>query len=906
MIAVISAVYAETSALDLRLKSDSALSERQFFEDGKLDFLSYYLTLQKVRLVLNQKIATIAETDRNRLLNDLDSLSESEQHLINEVIFSENNQSVYVNLVVRNLNHLSLDPQKLEAYLYKPLIEAILEKYQASGLDYIAKSDLFLLNQLLSKIRSAESSGLYRDLIGKTDFSQQDLIAIQSIGSSSARIVYFDLKHLSLESRLLIPGNSFAGFTVEEILDDRIVLQSNSSMEKITLFYLSQGREKVARSTAIVRKYRICFMFDWYDSDNSFYLKRGSQYNLYLKVVDSNNQIVKESTVSCNGQTWSSNPNGVITCHLKFDPSDPEQSLTFTSPEAQSATFKFKLNPIDAFFTYNASAVGTAGIGGDVLAFDVTGAVHPGYKIGVRFMCPDVSNKNQDSVVYTINPSLGASLSASLGPKLQPFKIQAFDYNLGAGAQATVSGSIKVIAGINQAFQFYKPYSDDRKAQVVLFADKMMDFVPVAKPIMSSLFAKMSGVKTTDYMTEASLTLAGETSLSGNIGAQLGLVNNQDAVTGANLEIVSGTATFNTGIEGGILSGMTEFGPTTDRYSVCLKSGLSGSFSAAKLSARIFKTSIMPDYFLMDNSGSLGLNFIFRFDQNMKFTRSYLILSTGYLIRNNIYHQFVKDLIRQVHESGGASSDYAELMKISGVDKKLILILDKDKTKQFFGQWLAFAQALLKNNDQQNGDTVVAKVTGMFGAVNEALDRMVDCPVVYVKKTNLILDTFRPGFNLELSAGVKIKLGVSTQFSKCKEFQDEFGYFSRFRFLPVEDAKYCKELARADRDVAYLMGSIKDYVMAEVSNTATYIYQKASDGTVYIVQKVSDGAVYVIKQGVDGTVTIVKKTGEEAKKIWNSVLNAVGNAAQYVYDQGSTVINTVGDTLSGIWHSIWG
>ncbi|MDD5091676.1 MAG: hypothetical protein PHQ23_12270 [Candidatus Wallbacteria bacterium] len=888
------------------LKGERALFERQFFQLKKQDFTSYFLSIERIRLCAMMRVGSkdLPDSEQVELLEQIETLENYQGHLV-DLLFGSSNRE-FLSGLVESINNRNIDPEKLEALLFLRLLESVLEKSAQLHRDIPGLDKLALL---FNKIRDNENKGIYNELLRNHEFSRADLIAVGSAGRGVARIIAFDQATGRLFSGIVYQGSTFAGMEVLALGDDFIELFCSADGQSIVLQFDGQIEERVAAGKSVKAGNRIVPYFDWYDPSTVFEARKGSKFNLYLKVVNASNQPVAGAEVTCAGKTFTAKNNGMI--HMVFPAASLKpgsNTISVSGPAGETATFQVKVKPIDCIFFYNASVTGNAGIGGDILLASVTGSVHPGYSVGITFMTPDIGDTGKDTVFYTTNPSFGGSLAATLGPQLKPFSINAFDHNIGAGAGATVSGSIKVTAGFNQSYHFSKPYSDDRKAQCVLFADKMLDFTPVAKPIMSSLFAKMSGVKIADYMIGANVTLVGEVGISGNIGASLGLVNpTGDGIdAGISADVISGSVNLGAGIEGGFINGMTVFGPTDDRYQVVLKSNISGNFSALKLSGKIFQTKIIPDYFLADNSGSLDMAFIFRYDGSKRFTNSILVLKCGYLIRNNVYHDFVRKLIQEVKDSGGSTSDYSELTGIIGVDKFFILVLDRDKTERFFGEWLAFSRNLLNENNMQNGNSVVAKVKGMFGAVQSSINRMADYPILYIKKTELKLGSFKPGFNVELSAGIKINLGVNTSFNKSKAFHDEFGYLARFNCYPLEQCTYNRDMARSKREVSYLMDQIRQYIVDEVSDAASYVYQKAADGTIYIVQKVSDGAVYVIEVAADGAVKIAKKTGAAAQQVWNNVMNAVGNAAEYVYDTGSSVINTVGDTLSNIWDTIWG
>ncbi|MDD2715044.1 MAG: hypothetical protein PHW04_04005 [Candidatus Wallbacteria bacterium] len=556
---------------------------------------------------------------------------------------------------------------------------------------------------------------------------------------------------------------------------------------------------------------------------------------------------------------------------------------------------------------YVATVGGTVGTGGSVLLADVNIAFQPAYSVSICYVTSDPENSSADTVVSSVSPSGAISLSASLGPKLEPFKIEAFDQNISAGASATVSGALNVKAGIGQTYVFSKPYTDDLKAEGVLIADKMLDWTGagLVKPVISSIIAKLTDVDLKNYLTATSVSLGGSLNLSGGINGQLGLTDdsNSPSIAGVSGSALNISGTMNMGIAGGIMNGKTMLndmtGASQDKYWVSLTGGLSGEFSVLKLSALLGQISFTPS-FQPDESGSLDLSLVFRFDANMKAKGASLIITPGFKLHDNLNHPFIKALIEEAKKTGAAEGDYAELMNVLAVKQTYVFLLDLKLCREFFGEALSFSESLLHQANLQNGDTVNTKVKGMFGMVQNAMKKISGKKVPYSLWTELRLSEFNPNLSLNVSLGINLNLGVSTSFLKTKSFMQDSGNLRDFKLNLEQHYDYTRELARFNRNPKVIINKLLELIKEEVLNSKAYVYSREDDGSLMIVQLEQNDSVNLIYISPDGQTSLETKKGEEATNLWKKVRQSVGRESQYLYQNGPEVIDLVGKSLEGI------
>lgn len=883
--------------------------ENLFFKDKKIDFISNFLHIAKIKYKINLYLTKpdINFNKKEKLLLNLDEITKLENNMIENIFLKEPNTSKKIIFILNKIKKLNLSPENIDLFFIKPILNAIIIASKNYNV-IIPDNDFKYINNLIYEINKREIDGYYISKLKKITFSQFDLVIFTSLTKESITIKYFDLKNLTLKNKTLRIGDSFLNYTLLNISGSILTFLNTHTHEQFNI-NLSENTLKIF-FTPIVRNnknfYKIVPVFK---NGNTIKCEKGGMAIFYLKVIDNNENTIKDAEIMLGKYTFKANKNGII--RIPIDTNKIHGNyLEFTVKYKNSyEKFKVEIKPTFSMIKYNASLGTNIGIGAGIILAGASVAVNPSYSVGLSFFCKDISNKYKDKIVFTTTPQVAVSLKASLGPKLKPFSISAFDYNLGAELSAGINASGKLSTSISHTWVFNNPYTYDKKAECVLLADQLLNFAPIFKPIVSSAIAKISNVNIDDYMSSASLKVIGEANISGNISSHLGLVNisddnTQSLTTGINANLINGSASLSAGISGGIINGFTPWGSTKDKYSVALESNINGNFSLGKLSMKIAGIKLLPDYWLTNKSGSTSLLTIFRFDKNKNLTKCMIIISTGYKITENVYDKTLKKLRSELKQNGANTSDYLEIYKAKGVEKQYIFFLNKNDVKKHLKEWYIFSKSLLTQTNPQNKHTVVARIKNMFPTIAKSFRKLFKYPVFFIERTTLILDNISPNISFSLDMGINIDLGIDTSFTKSKTFTTKMGYVSNFEFYPFEIEKYRPEIARADREIDYLINTLKEYLKEEMKNTASYVYQKAKDGTIYIAQKLKDGTLNIIKISKNGVISITKATGEKAKEIWNSIISTIGDAAEYCYEAGTEIISSIGNYLSDLWNSL--
>ncbi|PLX18380.1 MAG: hypothetical protein C0601_05005 [Candidatus Muiribacterium halophilum] len=878
-------------------------------KQGKIDVLEHYLQIATIRNVAYFNMINNVRDDhgKEKLNKQIDMLDEYRDKLAEILVDKENSYKNMFDLA-RRLNRMQIDPNTYDAFLYYPLIESFSSAYKLINFFY-KESSLDKMLMLQREIKKNIDKGLYQRLFKQKDYKPEDLIAVSAIGTKSVKLIYFDPDTMQLVKRNAFPGTIIGKFKVRAIYDDSLVLFNLETKKSIVRkFKTDFGKDADAEVAFndIKKNYKVV---PWFGEDYVVNAKRGGTVTLYVKVIDEQGMTLKSVSLNVDGLRYDSDSNGMI--KITMDPSmfsSTENTFTVAMNDNVKADFTVKIAPRDMMVNYSASAGLKVGVGLEPVLAGASVGVKPACDGSVTFISPYINRRSKDAVLVTVFPTLTWSFSASLGPKLKPLDVHVLSHNLGVGAGATVGFNASQTLGFTQKYRFLKPYTSDRKAETVLMMDKLLTVSGAFKPILSAGLKKISGVDVKDYQIYSSLSLTGSVGVSGNIGGTLGLVKTDEngkiseTTAGISGSLVSGSANINTGIEGGLINGYTVFGPTDYKYNVVLKAGASGSFSALDVSSKIFGHDIIPEWFLVNANGNIGSNLIFRFDKDFRLTSSIVVFTAGYKFKNNIYNRTIQYLKERLKEDDANPSDYSELYDISGMTKIYIFVIDREKTEKYFGEWASFSRTLLTQRDQQSEQTVVANIKGLFGVLQQSFKKIVETPVLLIEKTDILLKYYTPSIGINVSAGIKINLGVETTFTKSKSYVDRIAYFSGFKVYNVEELGYTKDIARTDREITYLMNSVKNYVVDEIKDGAGYVFKKAKDGTIYVAQKLQDGAVYVITVAADGTVHAAKKVGQAAKNTWNFVVDNVGSAAEYVYEQSSNFASSVGNALSTAWN----
>jgi|GEM_PF-3973901 len=879
------------------------------YKEGRIDILEHYWRISSIRNVafFNMMDSSEDVEVREQLSKQIDMLDEYRDKLSEVLVDKENGYQSMFKLAER-LTSMNIKADTYDAFLYYPLIKSFTTAYRLIGFFYKGTA----LDRLLSlekQISRNIEDGLYNRLYRQQEYKPQELIAVSAVRSKSVRLIYFDPETMQLVKRDVFPGTVFGRFKVRAIYEDSLVLfnldTKKSLVRKFKTGFGADEDTEIAFHD-IKKSYSIV---PWFGEDYVVTAKKGAQVTLYVKVIDEQGITLKSVSLNVDGLRYDSDSNGMIRIPLDSGMfNSKENTFTIGMNDRVKADFTVRIDPRDMMINYSASAGIKAGVGLEPVLAGASVGVKPACNGSLTFVSQDITRRAKDAVIVTLFPSLTGSFSASLGPKLKPLDVEVLSHNLGVGAGATVGFNASQTLGITQKYRFLKPYTDDRKAETVLMMDKLLTVSGAFKPLLSAGLKKITGVDVKDYQIYSSLSLTGSVGVSGNIGGSLGLVKTDEngkidsTTVGVSGTLAGGSANINTGIEGGLINGYTIFGPTEDKYNVVLKSEATGNFSALEVSSKIFGRDIIPKWFLVDANGNVGSNLIFRFDEDFRLTSSIVVFTAGYKFKNNIYNRTIQYLKEKLQEDAADPSDYGELYDIRGMTKLYIFVIDREKTQKYFGEWASFSRTLLTQRNQQSEQTVVANIKGLFGVLQKSFGKLVETPVTYIEKTDMLLKYHTPSIGIKVSAGIKVNLGIETSFTKSKSFVDRVGYFSGSRVYDVERLGYTKDIARADREITYLMNSVKDYVADEVKKGAGYVFKKLEDGTIYVAQKMQDGAVYVITVTVDGTVHAAKKVGKAAKDTWNYVSDKVGTAAEYVYDQGSNFVSSVDDALSTAWN----
>ena len=895
--------FAISSKNKLFTKSDLT-SMYNAASEGKINILKHFSEINMVKTLAQKQLETITDDERKSraLIQEIEFVEEYIAKLTEILVDKENdyqNMEIFSHIIANR----SLNPESLDSFMLLPLLSAYMEAYQTSGLN-LTRENYRKIGQYVFKIGEAASKGIFEKIFAENKFDDENLLSICYGNSKSVRVVYFDRESGKFISKHAFPGTIIGNVKIRAIYDDSVALFNLTTQRSVVKKFFPKHSSLITDVDfhSIPSSYRIV---PWFGEDYKYTVKKTGKLTIYMKVIDEKGLTLKNVSLNIDGVNYQSDSDGKITMAIDTERFNTgEHSFTVSLNQNVKADFNVNIEPRDMVINYSASVGLSAGVGLEPVVAGANVAVKPNIDGTITFFAPDIMDRRKDKVIYNLFPSLSGSFSASLGPKIKPLDVKIMSYNLGAGAGATVGASASVKGGFSTQYLYNNPYTrEGLKAQTIFLVDKLLYFNGPFQPIMSRLIQKFSGVRINDYQIYAGLSISGNVGVSGNISGTLGLVDNDNKVKfGGQATVVSGSANLGTGVDAGILGGFTIFGPTDDKYNVALKSSLSGNFSALEFQSKIFGKDIIPAWWLVNVNGSVNTNLIFRFDENFRLTKSMVIFSMGYRFRPNIYNYAVEYLKENLKKDGARAEDYAELSDIRGMTKVYIFVIDREKTEKYFGEWAAFSRTLLTERNPQNEQTVVAKVKGLFGAVSESFSKLAETPVMMIEKTDLILDYYEPTISFDVSLGVRVKLGIDTSFSKTKTFTDRVGYFSAFNFYPIEEYGYNKEIARADREITYLMNEIGGYVADEVKDGASYVFKKAKDGSIQIAQKVSDNLVYVITVAADGTASMAQKVGKAAKDTWNSVVGAVGTAAEYVYDAGATAANAVGNALSNAWN----
>ncbi|MGM0607422.1 MAG: hypothetical protein ACQESP_03260 [Candidatus Muiribacteriota bacterium] len=872
--------------------------------EGNLDIFNH---IKEVNLLKNIGIKNLMSiNDNERKFRSLSSQIEDMDEYINAVVDlmidsrnNYNNLEAFANVIISK----DLEPDTLEAYLFFPVIDSFTEAFKSNP--DIAPADTYnYFSDLGYKIRKNINNGKFQEKIKNLEIADEELISVSEVGVKSVRVVYFNRETNTFVSRYAFPGTMIGNVKVRAVYDDGLALYNTETDSSIVKQYVpasgTTGTAPVPFDD-LPEEYKIV---PWFGEDYAFSVRDGGTLNIYLKVIDKQGMKVEPVTLNIDGQEYKSDEKGMITISLEADRfNTDEEFFTVSLNDNVTADFNVEIKPRDMILSYSASVGLNVGVGLEPVVAGATIGVKPDIDGGIMFFADDIKDRMKDRLVYQTFPSLSGSFSATLGPKVKPLDVSFLSHNFGAGAGATVGASASVKAGFSTKHLFANPYSKEGlRAQTVYLLDRLLYFQGPFQPIATRAVQKMSGVDIKEHQMYAGLSISGKIGVNGDIGGQLGLINNDNKVNfGGQAKVVSGSGNLSVGVDAGTIGGFDIFGPTDDKYNVALKSSLAGNFSALEFQSKIFGKNIIPAWWLTNVDGSVNANLIFRFDENFNLNRSLVIFSMGYKFQPNVYNRAIDFLKEQLKDDGARANDYAEIYDAQGLTKMYIFIIDKEKTEKYFAEWAAFSRTLLTEKNEQDQQTVVAKVKGLFGDISKSFKKLASTPIFMVERTELVLSHMKPEVGINVSAGIKVNLGIQTQFQKTKAFTDRVGYFSGFKLYPIEEYGYTADIARADREITMLLNEIRGHVAQELSDGASYVFEKAADGTVYIAQKAADGAVYVISVAADGTADIAKKVGAAAKDAWNNVLGSVGKAAHYVGKKTQQAASAVSGALSSAW-----
>ncbi|MCK9476813.1 MAG: hypothetical protein M0R46_12880, partial [Candidatus Muirbacterium halophilum] len=890
------------SKSDLKSVSDAAIN-------GKIDITEHYRTISMMKTVVyNHILKNVSDEGKlKELAEELDRLEQYQSSITDIIIDRTNNYKLMFD-TAKTLNSFKLNPEKIDSFYFAELLNNFSTAYSISNV--FRKDENFeILNKLDIKVKELIEKGHYDKIIKGLNISDEDLLSIASYDSKSVKVIYFDSKKGKFIKTDVFPGSIIGNIKIMAVYNDKMVvfnLKTNKTIEKSFKSVLGKNTVEIDFNSN-KKQYRVV---PWFGEDYKISAKKGSEVRLYVKVIDEKGFTLKPSALHLDGIVFRSDDKGMITVKLESSFfKDGDNSFTVSLNDNVKADFNVNISSRDMIINYSASVGVNAKVGLEPVLAGLTVGVKPAIDGTVTFFAPDINDKWKDKIFADLFPSFSGNAAVSVGPKVKPLDIKAFGKNVGVSAGATVGANVSAKIGVGQKYLFKDPFKNDRKAEVVFLADKLLKG---SNPVMGTLVSKglqrITDVNISDYQVYGSLSISGSVGVSGNVGAKLGLIDvdteGKAGKThfGASGTLASASANLSGGIEGGLISGETIYGATDDRYNVVLKNSVSGNFTALDFGATLFGKDFLPNWYLTNVNGNVGCNVSFKFDKDKKLTKSMIIFSMGYRFKPNSYNQAINTLKTILKSNGATASDYAELYDIRGMTKIFIFIIDAEKTQKYFGEWVAFSRNMLTQRDPQNEQTITAKVQGIYGSVQASFAKMMETPVPYIEKTDLLLEYSQPELSIDVSLGVKVNLGIKTVFSKSKSYTDRVGYLSSFEFYPVESLEYDKDIARANREISFLMIEIKNYVQEEVKNGANYVIKKTKDGSIYIAQKLADGTVYVIEQAKDGTVKAAKYVGAKANKMWNWTLGKVGNACEYVADATANAASSVGNALTKAWN----
>ena len=583
-------VYSQSIASknDLKAVSSAAIN-------GNIDITEHYMTISMMKTaVYNHIMKNISDEESLKAMSEeIDKLEQYQNSLTEIIIDRENNYKLMFN-TAEKLNSFKLDPLKIESFYFAELLNNFTTAYSISGV-FRNNKNFELLKKLDDKVKLLIQKGHYEKLIKELNISDEDLLSIASYDSKSVKVIYFDKEKGKFIKKDVFPGTVIGNLKIMSIYNDKMVvfnLKTKKTVEKS--FKSSLGKESVIVDfNNNSKQYKVV---PWFGEDYKVSAKKGSEVILYVKVIDEKGFTLKPAVLHLDGIVFNSDDKGMIKIKLsKAFFNEGDNNFTVSLNDNVKADFNINISPRDMIINYSASVGVNAKVGLEPVLAGLTVGVKPAVDGTVTFFAPDINDKWKDKVFANLFPSFSGNASVSVGPKVKPLDINVFGKNVGAGAGATVGANASVTIGVGQQYLFKDPFRKDRKAEVVFLADKLLKG---ANPVMGSLVSKglqkITDVNVSDYQVYGSLSISGSVGVSGNVGAKLGLIDvNEDGSAGkthfgASGTLVSASANVTGGLEGGLISGETIYGPTDDRYNVVLKSSVSGNFSALDFGATLF------------------------------------------------------------------------------------------------------------------------------------------------------------------------------------------------------------------------------------------------------------------------------------------------------------------------------
>lgn len=728
--------------------------------------------------------------------------------------------------------------------------------------------------------------------------------------SGQAEIWYFDDDGNLVKEKVRAGARLMNGrFTVRSV-DSGEVNIVDSNGRRITLGLISAT---AAPEGMIFTRNNTVKLVPAFGTADSYSIEEGGTVNVYLKVLRGT-RLDKNAVLRARNRDYRADDRGYVKISWRASElSSTERSyvVTLKSDPSVSIVLKLKRKTRVAMWNHMGFIGGSAAVGLSPGIAELSISAGAGHTGSAFILGLDARNSRKDSLTLSFRPNLELGVTGTIGPKLRLFKLDVLGKNLGAEAGAYVGATVKINAAFNQSYMFPQPKNREQvKAQVAILSHQLMQAAsPAVGMLLKPAIEKVTRVRFDDYMSQKAFWLTSSLRIYGSVKAYLGLKDGpeDDSNTQAHLTLadVNAGLTFSGTIQGGVAGGIdtVSMQPMPQKYFVTLKSDVTGDFNASFLAMKILKLPL-PSLFKDSRKATCTTSMTFRFDKQKRMEKAFIAVAVGHEIYGWSAMKQVREIATWLRNHGGTASDMAEIVDIKGMVKTVIFIIDRDDTEKYFSEWSAFSKALLAENKKQNEGKVIARVKGLTKALGEVIKRMADVPIPYIMRTSMTTDLTKPSFNLDVSLGVKVKLGINSVFSKSKIYTSESGTLSRFKFYPEKQYNYDVLMARSDREITELLGVWKDFVGQEIKEAAGYVWKKAKDGTIYIINETAE-AVYIIKKKIDGTVEVICKAGEEAKDFLVSVWDSIGTGWNYVSDGASYVASGIGDAVSDAWNWIW-